>query len=260
MDPIGNRMKSQYEDRARFFLPRRTYTIVRVDGKAFHNYTRKLARPHDDGFARAMDATAVAMCEEMQGARLAYIQSDEISVLLADFDKITSSAWFDGNLQKVASVSASIATAVFNRVIGRCLGDGDDRRNSVQGDAFFDARAFTIPDPVEVANYFVWRQQDATRNSVSMAAQSVYSHKELLGKNSSEQQEMLHQKGINWNDYPARFKRGGAVERVNFTLGSMPRSEWRAVEPPVFTRDPQWLRRRIPVHPDFIWAPGTVAA
>lgn len=248
-DPIGTRMKEQYENRARFYLPRRTYTILRVDGKSFHTFTRGFRRPYDTELMKAMDQTAKFLCEEIQGARLAYVQSDEISVLLADFDKITTSAWFDGNVQKMSSVGAALATGAFNEAI-------KERNDPKLGTAFFDARVFTIPDPIEVENYFVWRQQDATRNSISMAAQALYSHKELHGKNTVQQKEMTFKKGVNWNDYPGRCKRGGAVVKETFkedpvTAGDNgERTRWAIVEPPIFTRD-HWLRTYVPVHPDF---------
>lgn len=230
---IGDRMKGQYEDRARAMLPRRTYTIVRVDGKAFHSFTRGMERPFDLGLMQTMDETAKAMCDEMQGAKMAYVQSDEISVLLTDFDTITTDAWFDGNLQKIASVSASLATAQFN-VVGAAKGFG--------GKALFDARVFTIPDCIEVENYFIWRQQDATRNSIQMAAQANFSHKQLQNKSCAECQEMLWaEKGINWNDYPARFKRGTVVKYGESWVVDN--------EPPVFTQDRAYLQSLIPEMP-----------
>lgn len=227
-DDLGTRMKEQYENRTRYFLPRRSYTIVRIDGKSFHTYTRKLPRPYDLQLMQDMADTAKYLCENMQGASFAFVQSDEISVLLTDFAKDLTSAWFDGNIQKIASISASLATAKFNQL------------RPTGGLAQFDARCFTIPDPVEVQNYFVWRQKDATRNSVSMAAQSVYSHKQLLGKSQKEMQELLFQKGINWNDYPATFKRGQGIFRTE--------TGWVVVEVPVFTRDRDFLKQVVPVY------------
>ena len=174
-DELGDRMKSQYEDRTRFFLPRRTYTIIRVDGKAFHTLTKNFKRPFDRTLMDMMDATAKALCKEIQGSCFAYTQSDEISVLLTDFEKITTCAWFDGNIQKMVSVAAACATMAFNEELMR-------RGLANNHKAMFDARVFTIPDAVEVENYFVWRQNDASRNSVQMAARAAYSHKELEGK------------------------------------------------------------------------------
>ena len=225
-DALGDRMKRQYESRARYLLPRRTYTVVRVDGKAFHSFARHCAKPFDDALMAAMDATAVYLCAHAQGSQWAFVQSDEISVLLTDFDKTTTDAWFDGNVQKIASISASIATAGFRHSYPYAY------------PALFDARCFTIPDPIEVENYFVWRQQDATRNSIQMVAHSLYSHGELNGKNVNEQQEMIFARGVNWNDYPARYKRGRvAVYRD---------TAWVIEEPPVFTQDRTYLTALVP--------------
>lgn len=230
-DDIGDRMKGQYENRTRVMLPRRTYTVVRVDGKAFHTFTRGMERPFDTSLMCLMDSVAKAMCEQMQGSKVAYVQSDEVSVLLTDFDQITTDAWFDGNLQKIASLSASIATAEFNRV-----------GYPGKGVALFDARVFTIPDCIEVENYFIWRQQDATRNSIQMAAQAKFSPRQLHEKNMSECQEMLFQEGINWNDYPVRCKRGAIVARHE--------SGWAIDDcPPVFTQYREYLQRLIPEMP-----------
>lgn len=230
-DALGTRIKLQYEMRTRYFLPRRTYTIIRCDGRAFHSFTSHCERPFDSLLAAAMDSVAEHLCLEIQGADLAYVQSDEISILLTDFARPNTDAWFDGNIQKMASVAASAATALFNQVY----------QHPCHRAAQFDARVFTIPDPVEVENYFIWRQQDATRNSIQMAAQTLFPQKELHGKNTSEQQEMLFQEGVNWNDYPPRFKRG-AVVRYDGTEWLIDR------EPPVFTQERTYLRQLIPQH------------
>jgi len=214
-DDLGKRMKEQYEVRTRTFLPRRTYTIIRIDGKAFHTYTRGLGRPYDKGLADDMDATTEYLCHNIQGCIMGYVQSDEISLLLTDFEKENTCACFDGQVQKIVSVAASMATSKFNqlRIIrwfkenglsGKGIAIDIDNMNMAE----FDARVFSIPDPIEVENYFVWRQKDAVRNSISMQAQSLYSHKQLEGKSSNEQQEMCFQKGVNWNDIEDRFKRG----------------------------------------------------
>jgi tRNA(His) guanylyltransferase len=195
-DQLGKRMKEQYEMRTRTYLPRRTYTVIRLDGKAFHTYTRGMKRPYDDKLMHAMDFATKFLCKQIQGCKFAYTQSDEISLLLTDFDTITTDAWFDGQVQKMVSVAASMATASFNGVM------------NLDKMAFFDARVFTIPDPVEVENYFVWRQKDAVRNSLSMHAQALYSHKELHGKSQADMHDMIIAKGENWNDLPNGFKRG----------------------------------------------------
>lgn len=202
-DDLGDRMKAQYEDRTRYMLPRRTYTIIRLDGKAFHTYTRGLERPFDRRFMADMCMTAEFLCEEIQGVQFAYTQSDEISLLLTDFEKTTTDAWFDGNLQKMASVSASLATGKFNAL-----------RADLGRMAFFDSRVFTIPDRIEAENYFVWRQKDATRNSLLSLTQSLYSHKEMHGQGWADMHEMCWQKGVNWSELDAQAKRGALVRRV----------------------------------------------
>ena len=208
-DALGDRMKEQYEKRTRTFLPRRTYTIIRLDGKAFHTFTRGMNKPDDKVLMHAMDETAKFLCKEIQGCKMAYVQSDEISLLLTDFDKITTDAWFNGQVQKMVSVAASIATAKFNDIVKTQKWKIKDQKEV--GLAFFDARAFTIPDPVEVENYFIYRQKDATRNSISMHAQSLYSHKELHGKSQADMYDMIHEKGDNWNNLPEGFKRGRTI-------------------------------------------------
>lgn len=219
-DDLGDRMKDQYEDRTRYLLPRRTYTIIRLDGKAFHTYTRGLQKPFDSGLYEDMDRAIIAMIKDIQGAVFAYTQSDEISILLTDFGTPQTSAWFDGNLQKICSVSASMITAEFNRFRARRWrkeleatmllakhGMSDeatehsgfcDEDNCTFKVAHFDSRVFTIPDPTEVMNYFIWRNKDCSRNSVSMVAQANFSHKELQGKSTADLHEMLHTKGVNW--------------------------------------------------------------
>jgi tRNA(His) guanylyltransferase len=201
-DDLGNRMKEQYENRTRYYLPRRTYTIVRIDGKCFHNYTKGLEKPYDKEFNRCMDLTAKDVLSNMDGSEFVYTQSDEISILLTDFGNLDTQAWFDGNLQKIVSISAGIASAYFNL-------HHDHGRVGV-----FDARAFTIQDPNEVANYFLWRTRDCIRNSISMLAQHHFSHKVLHGKSTTEMQDLLVlEKGVNWNNEPARFKTGSLQTR-----------------------------------------------
>ncbi|MBC8110815.1 MAG: hypothetical protein H7Y04_07125, partial [Verrucomicrobia bacterium] len=153
---------------------------------------------------------------------------DEISILMTDFEKITTDAWFEGNIQKIVSISASLAKAKFNELRPGKL-------------AFFDSRVFTIPFQTEVENYFIWRQQDATRNSISAVAQSLYSHKELSNKNSDQLQEMIWQKGQNWNDFAPRYKRGRMMVKEEYEKSGAIRSRWVAIEVPVFTQDKEFL-------------------
>ncbi len=257
-DDLGDRMKRSYENRTRYFLPRRTYTLIRVDGKAFHSYTRGCARPYDGDLMADMDATAVKLCQEIGGARLAFVQSDEISLLLTDFESTQTEAWFDGNVQKIASISAAIATGAFNRarLARHAEGAGDAAW------ALFDSRVWTIPDRDEVANYFIWRQQDASRNSVSMTARAWFPQDRLDALTCDQMQEPLWQeRGVNWNDLPAGFKRGRAVVPVeeprdvpyvdartgeSRLAEGVVRRTWQVVDPPVFTRERDWLLALIP--------------
>ena len=254
-DSLGDRMKADYERRTRFLLPRRTYTLIRVDGKAFHSYTRGCRRPYDSELMEDVDAAAWALCENITGARLAFVQSDEISILLTEFAVMQTQAWFDGNVQKLASISASVATAHFNQA--RMQRFGGIKATL----AYFDSRAFTIPDPVEVENYFIRRQQDTAWNSISMTVQAHFPHAALQGKSSDEMQEMLWQKGINWNDMPGGFKRGRCIVRNSVTtdaeyvdkrtgeprtVAGVERRIWECIVPPIFTQERDWLRARVP--------------
>ena len=277
-DPLGDRMKDFYEDRTRYKLARRTNTIIRIDGKAFHTYTKGLQRPFDQGLMEDMNKTTEYLCQNIQGAKFGYVQSDEISILITDYDDITTHAWFDGNLQKMASIAASLATAKFNQLrMARSTWEGSDIAGSLEQDdienfklAHFDARVFQIPYQEEVINYFIWRQQDATRNSISSVAQSLYSAKELHGKKTSDMQEMIFQKGINWNDYSPREKRGSVIRKVEKKFvrketaakitekeviipesSVYTRSVWEAdTETPIFSQEKGYLRWLMPKSQD----------
>lgn len=222
-DSLGTRMK-EYEDISRVKLPKKSYILARMDGKAFHTYCRNLDKPFDLGFIEDMDSTAIRLCEKIQNVHFAYVQSDEISLFIHEKD-IKSEPWYDNNLQKMCSVGASIATAEFNkrRMYRQCVNDKDGFLDGDDLDKFtmaeFDARFWVVPMAVEVHNYFLWRQKDATRNSISTVAQSLYSHKELEGVKSDGLQEMIWQKGINWNDLPEGQKRGRFIERVTYING-----------------------------------------
>jgi len=191
-------MKEKYEAPFRSIVPQRTNLIVRVDGRSFHTYTRSSEKPYDRQIAGAMDAGAQAVCSEMMGCRFAYGQSDEYSFLATDFDSFQSEAWFNGNVQKIASIAASISTSAFNlmrlsQTLERGIKpDGPQLRSLMT--ATFDARAFVIPSRSEVENYFVWRQQDAIRNSLNMLASCHYSHRELHNVSTSDRHELLQKK------------------------------------------------------------------
>lgn len=246
---LGDRMKA-HEAAFRSVLPHRTYTVLRVDGRAFHAYLRGAEKPFDAQFAADMDTVAEALCKEITGAVFAYTQSDEISVLFADFGSVNAQPWFGGVVAKQVSIAAAIATAEINA-----------RRPGQR--ALFDARVFTLADPVEVANYFLWRQRDAVRNSISMAAQAHFSHRQLHGVSTGRMQDMLwSEHGINWNDYPDGFKRGRVtvrrvgerpVEYVDKRSGetvqtTAVRSWWETSGAPHFTVG-GWLGNTIPALP-----------
>lgn len=216
-DNLGNRMKENYENRAKTQLLRRTPVIIRLDGKAFHTFTRGFKKPFDDILTEAMQQTMLTLCKEIQGCVLGYTQSDEITLILTDYKKLETAAWFDYDIQKICSVSASIATLAFNRCF---LNEIQKKYESISGltvsvyyqawlkGALFDARCFNIPKE-EVTNCLLWRQQDATRNSINAVGQAYFSHKELHELNTNQVQDKLFkEKGINWNDLPIYLKRG----------------------------------------------------
>lgn len=232
-DDIGDRMKHQYEDRTRYCLPRRTNTIIRVDGKAFHTFTRGSAKPFDFRLMDWMDAAAMSLCREAMGVRCAYGQSDEYSFLLQDFESNQTESWFDGNIQKIVSVAASVFTTAFNEA------------STTVVPAHFDALVFTIPDLTEVENYFIWRQQDATRNSILMAGYSEFSPKQMHGKNTAEVQEMLFtERGINFNDYPVVAKRGRCIVKEEYQIEGGTRTRWIVdLNMPVLTQSRSYFQR-----------------
>jgi tRNA(His) guanylyltransferase len=250
MDDLGTRMK-RYEEVPRTSLTPRAPMIVRVDGRAFHTYTRGCERPWDTTIRDAMTAAASALMREITGAKIAYLQSDEISILATDYDRLSSQAWFDKVAQKICSVTSSVATAAFNNKILRDLGtDTTALQEFVEKpSATFDSRCFIVPRE-DVTNYFVWRQRDAEKNSVSMLAQSQFSHAQLQGKNGSTMQDMLMlQKGINWNDIDVWKKRGWCVLRD--TREVSPGKIRTVVEPdwaaPIFSRNPEYIERFVNV-------------
>lgn len=248
---LGDRMK-RHEAAYRNVLPRRTYTLLRVDIRAAHSYLRGAAKPFDEQFMADMDAVAEALCQEITGSVFAYTQSDEISMLVTDFASEQTEPWFGGVIAKQVSISAALATAVLN-----------ERRPGTR--ALFDSRVFTLADPVEVANYFLWRQRDCVRNSISMAAQAHFSHTRLHGVNSGGMQELLWSEAdVNWNDYPDGAKRGRVsvrrtgerpVEyvdrRTNETVSTVAvRSWWDTSAAMRFTTEPGgWLAETVPTLP-----------
>lgn len=231
-DSLGDRMKG-YENISRNYLTRRVPVIIRLDGKAFHTFTKGLEKPFDLMLMDAMQQTMKKLCENIQGCVFGYTQSDEITLVLTDYETIRTDAWFGYNVQKMASVSASMATLEFNRLIYKAFGEAIDywkmfsgnkdmseyckKRMEVLSDkmfkACFDSRCFSVPVD-EVCNCLIWRQQDATRNSIEAVGQAHFSHSQLMGKSCNMIQDMLFkEKGINWNDLMADCKRGAACYR-----------------------------------------------
>jgi tRNA(His) 5'-end guanylyltransferase len=244
-DSLGDRMKENYENRAKTYLVRRMPVIIRLDGKAFHTFTKGLKKPYDEIFHNTMNATMKYLCENIQGCKLGYTQSDEITLLLTDYDTLDTDAWFDNNVQKICSVSASMATMAFNKLLQYFaeveIKFGNDKKyietlqTAINKGAMFDSRCFNIPKE-EVTNCFIWRQQDATRNAIQMLGQCNFSHRELQNKSCNDIQDMLMtQKGINFNDMPIEFKRGVCCRRDK-------NGKWFIdKEIPVFTQDREYV-------------------
>ena len=224
-DELGKRMKEFYEQVPKTRLVRRTPVAIRIDGKAFHTFTRGFEKPFDEVLGRAMRETMKYLCENIQGCVFGYTQSDEITLILVDYRKLNSDAWFDYEVQKMCSISASMATMKFNKILHQNFTQWKDKifdckdieyANelldayciAIEKGAMFDARCFNIPKE-EVANLIYWRQIDASRNSIQMVGQAYFSHNELQHKSNSNIQDMLMEKHqINWNDYPTHLKRG----------------------------------------------------
>jgi tRNA(His) guanylyltransferase len=280
-DSMGDRMKN-YEAVNRHFLIPKLHTVLRLDGRAFHTYTKKFKSPFDDVLINAMDETAKYLCSKIQGAKFAYVQSDEITIYLSDNDELETQMWYGGNIQKMVSVSAAIATAKFNHImllqnIEDSIKYVDDWNSIPSRElklrmegiiavhakkmelAEFDSRVFQLPNIDEVLNCVLWRQQDCTRNSIQSVAHSLYSQNELHKQNTSQLQEMIFQKGINWNDYDPKLKRGRFIDKEYYKVDvkgivngekvikekDAVRSRWVSVECPIFSQDREFLLSRI---------------
>lgn len=258
---LGDRMKA-YEQCYDIRVPARGYVIIRLDGKGFSKYTKMFEKPFDGKLSHVMDAATIELCKYLN-PKFAYTQSDEISLMFTDIENIESELIFDGKVQKLCSISASKVTTAFNKTMLKILAlykyNKDELYERIlsgdlpQIDAVFDSRVFIIPDFREVSNYFIWRQQDCTRNSISMAASANFSHKSLEGKSSAEKQEMLFtEKGINWNDYLPKYKRGTVIKKQPvFVEGqngeAVQRNKWVPdYNTPVFTQEKEYLYNLIP--------------
>lgn len=231
---LAERMKG-YEKRNRYYLQRRMPVILRLDMRAGHSFTRGFKRPFDEVFIKSMQETAKYLCKNIQNCKISYQQSDEITLLLVDYDKLNTDCFFDYRVDKLCSIAASMATMAFNNIFSKYVKEFDLElayndngidteenrklweiyKKAINKGAMFDARCFNIPKE-EVTNLIYWRQLDASRNSIQMVGQANFSHKELQNKSCNDIQDMLMiQKGINWNDLPTYQKRGSCCVKVN---------------------------------------------
>lgn len=225
-----------------------TYAIVRVDGRAFSRISNKLDKPYSTHFMDWMDAAAIQLCYEMQGAVFAYVQSDEISVIMSDMNGERRGRWFDWNVNKLVSVSASIASGTFN------LGFQHDLNGTLWEDrrpASFDSRVIPVKSRLDAIQYFMWRQRNAYTNAISMVADRICGSAALNGKNLNDRIDMLFQQGIMVNDLPLGLRQGrvitatkmpGVVEYVHKKSGETHRAEvirnnWAAKVAPWFDWD-----------------------
>lgn len=221
--PLGDRMK-EYENLTRFKLSKEYPMIIRLDGNAFHTFTRGFERPFDSILRESMEETAKYLLEKIPGSQCAYHQSDEISILVTNYQLSNRQPWFDNNVNKIVSLTAAMATLIFNRVFTNkafSTGDGhltEDEKDAMRArlqatvkGALFDSRVFILPKD-EVVNYFIWRQQDAIKNSISMVAQSLFSHKSLQGLNGLQMVDrMLKEKGIVYEEKYSNIERRGSL-------------------------------------------------
>lgn len=242
---LGDRMK-QYEKSVGPFVVQRMPTIIRIDGKAFHSWTKCL--PSSDGPSSLMHwlmvDTAIDLCEEIQTAVFAYTQSDEISVLLRDYDAITTQQWFGGNAQKIASVASALTTARFNHYVTN-RSDAFDRTPTP---AVFDARVFNIPKE-DVTNYFIWRQKDAIRNNINYIARQHFSHKQLHGVNVQRVTDMLFSNGVDIQQYPTWARRGCTIINTNkqqpYGDHSVDDTWIEDAQTPIFTEDRNYIEQLV---------------
>lgn len=258
-DDLGKRMKEYYEQISKTKLMRRCPVVLRIDGRVFHTFCRSFNKPFDDILVKTMQDTMKYLCENIEGCVLGYTQSDEISLLLIDYKKLDTAAWFDYEVQKLCSISASMATLAFNKffydnvefnfqeewakinekitnkeisseeaepMFDKLEDEYYDKYYSKCNKAMFDSRCFNIPKE-EVTNYFYWRQLDATRNSIQMVGQANFSHKELQNKSCNDIQNMLlTEKDINWNDLITYKKRGSCCVKKEYAQDDITRTKW----------------------------------
>lgn len=261
-DSFNDRMKHNYENRAKTYLTRRMPVIIRLDGKAFHTFTRGLKKPYDEVFHKTMNMTMQYLCQNIQGCKFGYTQSDEITLLLTDYDTLTTAAWFDYSVQKLCSVSASMATMAFNKAFAKnsqdilrkinncftCTSEEEKYASALEKcidkGAMFDARCFNIPKE-EVVNCFIWRQEDAIRNAIQMLGQAHFSNKQLQGKSREDIKSMLISlKNIYFDCMPLEFQRGVCCYK---TLQEHQRIDMKTDERTAYMRGVWKLDTAVPV-------------
>ena len=274
-DELGIRMKIYYEQIPKTKLMRRTPVAIRIDGKAFHTFTKGFQKPFDEVLIKSMQATMKYLCENIQGCVLGYHQSDEITLILVDYKNLNSDAWFDYEVQKMCSIAASMATMAFNKFFEQNVREWSNKafptnylghlevKNgeqfmkdfqvkdryiaSLNKGAMFDARVFNIPKE-EVTNLVYWRQLDATRNSIQMVGQANFSHTQLQGKSCNMIQDMLlTEKDINWNNFPTHQKRGSCCVKSNITITGATVLENGEVETNSIERPHWYIDNEIPI-------------
>ena len=275
---LHGRMK-QYEGCYKTIITPRSYIIIRLDGKNFKSYTSKLDKPFDGDFSHAMDQTTIALCEEFN-CKFAYTQSDEISLVITEIGgSLDAQPQFGNSLQKLCSLTASVATAKFNEIrnkqflMNKIENDrelvADAISNNFVGDvvdfpkqAHFDSRVFVLPNEMEVGNHMIWRQQDAVRNSVSMAAHALLGHSETMNLTGSEKiAKMINEKDVNWNDYEDKFRHGVIIRKIEVEVPITHGEALNMAEPeatvmrnrlltdyetPIFTDNMDYLKDLIP--------------
>jgi len=216
---LGDRMK-EYEKTTKQYLDNNKPAIIRLDGKAFHTFTKRFKRPFDDKFMDLMDQTAIELCKNIQGAKVAYVQSDEITIVLECTNNY-SQFWYNGSIQKITSVSASIATAIFNKLlfIELAFNQGYTLEEITNTEtAKFDSRVNNVDNIDEVTNNIIWRQRDCIKNSISVLAQSNFSNKQLHKKNGDEKKQMLLNIGIDWDALDNKYKNGRLIHKINLQI------------------------------------------
>ena len=246
---LANRMK-EYEKRNQYYLQKRTPVAIRVDGRSFHTFTKGFQKPFDEVLIKSMQETAKYMCENIQGAKIAYVQSDEITIILVDYDTLETNCWFNYRTDKLCSITASMATMAFNKSFaknaeefmtdcaasyemeGLCSKGTEEYKlcevyqKAIEKGAMFDARCFNIPKE-EVTNYFYWRQLDAIRNSIQMVGQAYFSHNILQYKTCEDIKDMLYVKDvIVWDLLPTYKQRGSCCIKQDYIYENILRKQW----------------------------------